>query len=261
MTGAFRWTLLVLGRPWLVASALAAVVGFATAVTVGTFLTAARPGGSRLGEEPLLLADMHRADVAAELVGRPLMITGAVVLAVAAAHVGGTFSTGLIRVVAVRRPDRVRWLLGTWAALSAVTVALSGVASGTVLLAAHVLAGSSGVDTSAWSSGEGLVAVASRAAGVAVALIGFTSAGVALAVLLRSGVAAMGVGLAYGLVEGLAAGLLGRGGGLLPGQVLAEVSRGLGDGPSPAAALLAPVLVGGCLAVSAVVLRLRDITE
>jgi hypothetical protein len=254
--------LLLMWRPWLVSSALAAVAGFAVAVTVGTFVTASQPGGSRLGETPLLLRDMSDPGTAAELVGRPLMITGAVVLALAAAHVGGAFTSGLVRVVFVRQPQRFRWLLGTWAALAVVTVALSVVASTTVLVTALVLAGAYGVDPSAWSTRDGLIAIAERAFGVALALVGFTSAGVALAVLLRSGIAAMGVGLAYGLFEGLAAALLGsRAGEFLPGQVLAAVSRGpTGDQPAVTAAS-AVLLVAGCLAVSGVVVARRDVLE
>lgn len=261
MIGAARWTWITLRRPAILVPGVAAVVAFGIAVTVATFYTAGRPGGSRLGAEPLYLQDMGAAGIPADLVGRTLMITGAVALAVAAAHVGGAFTSGLVRTVFVRQPSRLRWLVGTWWALCGFTAALTVIGSVTVLLTAAIAATASGIDISAWLSASSLAAAGVRTIGVAVALIGFTTAGVLLAVIVRSAVVAIGIGLAYGLFEGLFAATLGEAGRYLPAQTLAVVSRGLADPGFVPALVVGAVLIAGCLAAAALILSRRDVLD
>lgn len=256
-----RWTWFLIQRPVIVWPGIAAVAAFGIAVTMATFFTASRPGGSRLGPTPLFLEDMGAASIPADLVGRTLMITGAVALAVAAAHVGGSFSGGLVRQVFVRQPDRARWLLGTWLTLCLFTAALTLVGSATVLVTATIAATINGVDVSAWYTAAGLGGAAVRTLGVAVALVGFTTAGVLIAVLVRSAIVAIGIGLAYGLFEGLASATLGEAGRFLPAQTLAVVSRGLTDPGFGPSAVIAAALITGCLVVACVVITRRDVLD
>ncbi|NYF18049.1 ABC-type transport system involved in multi-copper enzyme maturation permease subunit [Microbacterium sp. AK009] len=261
MIASARYTWILLRRPALLWSGIGAVAAFGIAVTVATFFTASRPGGSRLGPIPLTIETMGAVGVPADLVGRILMITGAVTLAVAAAHVGGVFSTGLVRTIFVRQPHRTTWLLGTWLTLCGLTVALTLIGSITVLATATALASAYGVDTAAWFTPEGLSLAAIRTLGVAAALIGFTTAGMLLAVLTRSAIVAIGIGLGYGLFEGLLSATLGDAGRFLPAQTLAVVSRGTADPWFFFATLIAAALIGACLTVAAVTLHRRDITQ
>lgn len=261
MIGSARYTWMLLRRPALLWSGIGAVAAFGIAVTVATFFTASRPGGSRLGPVPLTLDTMGAAAVPADLVGRILMITGAVTLAVAAAHVGGAFSTGLVRTIFVRQPNRPTWVLGTWLTLCGLTIALTVIGNIAVLATATVLAAGYGVDTAAWFTPDGLGGAAVRTLGVAAALIGFTTAGVLLAVLTRSAIVAIGIGLGYGLFEGLLAATLGDAGRYLPAQTLAVVSRGTADAGFLPATLTAAGLIGACLVAAAFTLQRRDITQ
>jgi hypothetical protein len=108
MIGAFTATWLKLTRPLLLLATTGATIGFAVMVTVGTFLTAARPGGSRLSDPPMLLSTMNGATVPGDLISRMVMVLGAVILTACAAHVAGEYRTGTLSIQLVRQPDGER---------------------------------------------------------------------------------------------------------------------------------------------------------
>lgn len=241
MIGAYRSAWTMLSRPVLLWPGLGAIVLFTVTAITFTFTTAAAPGGSRFTDPPTTLADLAEPDALAQLIGRPVMITGTVVLAVAILHVTSQYSSGLIRVALVYQPRRARWLVGNWLALASAAVAASVVgavaAAGTAIVCATIW----GVDTASWSDGVGSALAAS--ANLAVGMVAFAVAGSALAVWLRSPIAALASGLVYALFEGLFTAAASVGQGLLPASAFATVATSGSNGTPYLPSLVATVLL------------------
>ncbi|MFD4023241.1 hypothetical protein ACFWRV_06895 [Streptomyces sp. NPDC058576] len=262
MKNSFLASWIILSRPLTLLSASGAAALFAVALTAGTFITAARPGGSRLSDPPLLVADMGAANVPGNLVGRLAMVLGAVALSVCAASIATEFTSGTVRHQLIRLPSRARWLAGRALALAVLVVAVSALATATVLASAYVAAAAWGVPTDGWATAAGLRATLRAAGGVQASTLGFAAIGAGLALLLRSSIAAIGFGLVYGLFESLLAAIVPGAAKILPGQVLAAVATGGSDELSFSQAVLrATAFVVAVYLTAAVVFLRRDITE
>lgn len=260
MIGAFRsaWTLLA--RPALLWPGLAAIVVFTVMSIAFTFTTAAAPGGSRFTDPPTTLADLASPEALSGLVGRPVMITGTVVLAVAVVHITSQYSSGLVRVALVYQRRRARWLVGNWLALALAAVGASVVGVVVAVVAAVICAGIWRVDASAWSGSA--ASVLGAAGNLALGMVAFAIAGSALAVWLRSPIAALGSALVYALFENLVDAAAPFGQGLLPASAFTTVATS-GSGGTP----YLPSLIATALILIAVVtgttglITSRDVTD
>lgn len=261
MIGVFRATWTKLGRKSVSLGAAAAIALFGAMSVVVTFTTARRAGGSRLWDPPLTVGQMGRAELPAELAGRSVMVLGAVVVTIAAAITAAEYSTGAIRTQLVRRPRRWDWWAGTVLAQACFTALLSLWSLVVVVSTAFVLAGVYGVPTDQWLSADAAVELLSAGGGVTMCLLGLTVLGSALAIVLRSAIAAIGAGLVWMLFEGLLVGLWPTLGGFLPGQLLSAIATGGNETVDFQWALAAGIAFTTVLGVAAgAVFTRRDIT-
>lgn len=196
-------------------------------------------------------------------------LLGIIALVIAAANVATEYTSGTLKVLLVREPRRAVLLTGKVAALW--TFVLAGVA---MTLLASVVASASvaaarGIDMSAWWTSDGMSALAQSWANVSAATLVWALLGVMLAIVFRSGFAAIGLGIAYPLiVEGLLELVLPDVTKWMPGSVLARLAEGaeipaafgtdetLGYG---VAALLALAYAAAFAFVSLALLQRRDV--
>jgi len=224
--GVFASELMKLRRPALLAGGGAVLLGFIALVTV---LGLERVTGGSLGQflRPIVLAELARPGglVLGLQRGGPLM--GIVVLGIFAAAFGVEYSTGALRNLLVREPRRLEFLGGKYLALlvfgTVVVLACAAVSIGI----AFAIAPSRGISTSAWASAAGVSAVWTAIWHLVLAALGFGTLGAALAVILRSPVAALAVGVAWILpAESILAAAWADGKYWLPGQLLQNLAAG-----------------------------------
>lgn len=260
MIGGFRSAWTMLARPVLLWPGLGAIILFSVTAITFTFTTAAAPGGSRFTDPPTTLADLAAAGTLPQLVGRPVMITGIVVLAIAILQITSQYSSGFVRIALVYQPRRARWLVGNWLALAAAAIIASVVgavvAIGTTLVCAAVW----GVSTTAW--GSDVAATVAAVGNLAIGMVAFAIAGSALAVWLRSPIAALATGLVYALFENLLDSAAPVGQGLLPASAFSTVATsGLGADPYVPSLIATVVLLIAIISGTLGLLISRDITE
>lgn len=241
MIGAFRSAWTMLARPALLWPGLGAIVLFSITAITFTFTTASAPGGSRLTNPPTTLADLAEPDALAQFVGRPVMITGTVVLAIAILHVTSQYSSGFIRAALVYQPRRAQWFLGNGLALASAAVTASIIGAAVATSTAFICAGIWGVDTTAWVDGIG--AAVSATGNVALGMVAFAVSGAALAVVLRSPIAALATGLVYALFENLLNAAAPFGQGLLPASAFTTVATSGYNGNLYLPSLIATVVL------------------
>lgn len=260
MIGAFRSAWTMLARPVMLWPGLGAIVLFSITATTFTFTTAAAPGGSRLTDPPTTLADLELPGTLALLVGRPVMITGIVVLAVAILQITSQYSSGFVRIAFVYQPRRTRWLVGNWCALATAAIGISVVGALTAIATAFVSATVWNVDTSAW--GEDVDGTIAAVGNLALGMVAYAIAGSALAVWLRSSIAALATGLVYALFENLLDAAAPVGQGLLPSSAFSTVATsGLGDNPYLPSLIATLVLLTAITSSTIGLLTRRDVTE
>lgn len=221
-----QWT--ALGRPRTLAALLGAVVlaaCLATALAVGPAGEQATGGpGAPAGSS---IAALEPASGMVEGIASAASLVGAIALAFGASVVAGLFSGGTVRGMLVREPRRLRLLAGTWAAVASLVAAAAAVAVPVSAGLALAIAGARGLDTSAWTSAEGLGELLGALASVPASAVGFATLGVALGALVRSPGLAVGLGLAWALpAESLLSAAWDGAEGVLPGRLLAAVAEG-----------------------------------
>ncbi|MBY6348903.1 hypothetical protein HQ607_01175 [Rhodococcus corynebacterioides] len=260
MNGAFRAAWIMVARPRRVLPALAAVALFSTLAVTFTFTTAAAPGGSRFTDPPTTLTDLANADALSQMVSRPVMVTGIVVLAASILHVTSQYSTGFIRVQFVRQPRRASWLVGQWLALASAAFIAALIGALTAVATTLICAWLWNVDTTQW--GEGVWQAVSAAGNLALGMMAFSLVGSALGLVLRSSTAALSVGLVYALFESLIINVAPLGQGLLPASAFATVATAGSDGSLYARALVATTVLCATVAIGTInLLKNRDVTE
>jgi ABC-type transport system involved in multi-copper enzyme maturation permease subunit len=198
--------------------------------------------------------------------GRSLIIVIALIMVTS--NIAAEWSQGTLRNLLVREPNRLRLLAGKMLALvlfviisAALTLAIS---AALILVAAHA----QGLQTSAWTSSEGLRTLLSFFGNEVLCLVGISLLGMLIAVLTRSVGAAVGVTLAYVLVpEGIIAMVWQQGSQWFPVRVLnflpgSTFPPAVGPTPPqgyPAALLVALLWMVGFVVVSAVVFQRQDV--
>ena len=167
------------------------------------------------------IASLEEAGGLTSVLGFGGSILGIITLVVFAGNLAAEYSNGTLKLLLSRQPRRLMLLGGKLTALASFAIAGVTIAALAQMLAAVAVASARGFDTSAWWTAENL--------GNAIGLIGrlwgamlvWGALGTVLAILLRSGPAAIGIGIGYVLVgEGLLSLALPDVVRYLPGQVI-----------------------------------------
>jgi hypothetical protein len=188
--------------------------------------------------------------------------TGTFLFVVFAGAMAAEMSRGTIRTMLLRQPRRLPLLAGKLAALLTFAGATLAVAEAATWVAASALAGTNGVDASAWTGGAALGAAAGDFGAVLVWIAGYAVLGTALGVLLRSVSLTLAVGIAWaGPFEHLVQDAWGPASRLFPGLLLEAFAAG-GTTEVTAARALATVLAYTAVAAVAAgaVFARRDVT-
>jgi ABC-2 type transport system ATP-binding protein len=215
-----------LWRPLMLLGGGVLLLGFIALVTV---LALYRVTGDSLGAfvRPAVIAELSAPDglVLGLKRGGPLM--GIVVLGIFAAAFGSEYTTGTLRNLLVREPRRLEYLSGKYVALIAFGTLVVLLAALVSIAIAFAVAPGRGISTSAWLSSAGLAAVWSAIWHLILAALGFGTLGAALAIVLRSPVAALAIGVAWVLpAESMLASAWDSGKYWLPGQLLQTLAVG-----------------------------------
>ncbi|MGI9657832.1 MAG: ABC transporter permease [Gaiellaceae bacterium] len=259
MLNAFQSEWLKLKRPGVVGTVIGAMAAFAALaaalVTTGSFGSDAGPFDASAA------GDLNAAEGIASGLGLAAQFIGIVALVMVAWMVAREFGDGTIRNLLIRMPQRLKLAAGKFGALAALLTAGVVVAAGAAVIAAFAFAPGSGVDTGAWVSVDGLLAVGEGTGQLLLATLGWAAIGALLGVVLRSGALAVGVGLAWMLpVEGLLGASIGDLGDLLPGSVFATIAGGASGISYTTALLLGLLYAGAAAAVSLAVFQRHDVT-
>ena len=233
ITAAFSSEVLKLRRRGLVLGGGGLLLAFVALVTV---LGLVRATGDAWGPwlRPVVIAQLSQPDglVLGLKRGGPLM--GIVVLGIFAGAFGTEYSASALRNLLVREPRRLQFLAGKYLALLLLGVIVVIAASAVSIAIAFAVAPSRSIDTTAWTTVTGVHAVSSSILQITLATIGFGTLGAALAVILRSPVAALAVGVAWMFAAESALGAAWSSGqNWLPGRLLTN----LASGGSPAVSL------------------------
>lgn len=263
MMRVFRAEWLRLRQPLLLGGSTTGVAGFGVLITAVTFLLIARNGTTRGFNNRLLGAeDFAGPDGFALLLQRAVMILGLVAASVAAGQVGADYSSGVLRSLALREPNRLRLFAGKLLALCSFALLVVTSACLGVLGTALLVAPNQGVSTAAWFSEAGVTSGLFAVGNLMLACCGFAALGAALGVILRSAIVAIALAAAYGLVEGVVGAFAGGVTRWLPGQALSALAQGGTPNMTYGeAALTVTLTVLGTLGLTGVLLLRRDITE
>ncbi|MEX1209119.1 MAG: ABC transporter permease [Acidimicrobiia bacterium] len=177
-----------------------AVVGFSI---LATFLTLNRAGGgtsSGPGSEMVFgVGQLSTAEGMANILGVAATFLGVLTLGLFATLIANEYSHGTIRTLLVKEPRRLRLLSGQLVAI-AVFAALAVVVASLVATAVGLaVAPAQGVDTAAWLTSDGYVALATAIGNLILSSLGWGVIGALLAVVLRAPAPAVSAGLAYAL--------------------------------------------------------------
>ncbi|GAA3288320.1 ABC transporter permease [Dactylosporangium vinaceum] len=250
------------GLLWGTLGAVVAVTALATAIgiaTAGDGNARQAPGGPAIG---VSVATLQSASGLSNGLSSAATLLGVVALCVCAGAVAGEYAQGTLRNLLIRQPRRLRLFAGIALACAAFSTLMVAVATLASVAASFVTAGVTGLDTSAWATGAAAGDVVRAAADTSMSTIGWAGIGFALAVVLRTPVAAIAVGVAYALpVESIVNAAVDDADRYLPGQLLAAVAGGgttdVGYGYAlTVLAAYAAVIAAG----AAVLLRRRDVT-
>ncbi len=252
-------------RRWSVLAGAGVMLVVSTFIAYLTFHQIA--SGATSPEMTDLIHSFHTSQGLVSIVGQARSLIIAIALILVSANLAAEWTQGTLRNLLVREPHRLRWLAGKMLALVLfvlLSMLLTLVISGTFIL---IIAQGQGIQTTAWTSVEGLRIFLAFFGNEVLCLIGVSALGMLIAVLTRSVVAAVGIALAYILVfEGIIAVVLPQVSQWFPGRVFNTIVGAMVPlvGPNPPqgylAALLAAVLwTIGFLVVSAIVFRRQDV--
>ena len=265
MLRAFMSQWVALRRPRLLLGVVGAMVAAAAVATAIAVSTAGTASGTSLppAATASTLADVASASGIATGIGGASALLGAIALAVAASIVAAEFSNGTIRTLLIREPRRTRLMAGRWMAIGSLVALAAGAAVLTSIAVAFVAARSRGIDTSLWTSPDGLRAAGGALIWTPASAVGYAALGAALGALLRSPGLSVGVGLAWVLpIESILASSWEQAGDLLPGRLLNALAQGgTGDVTLAVAAGGAAVWAVGLAAGACTAFARRDVVS
>jgi ABC-type transport system involved in multi-copper enzyme maturation permease subunit len=264
VTRAFRSEVLKFRR-WSVLAGAGVMLVVSTFITYLTFHQIA--SGANGPEMTDLIAAFHTPQGLVSIIGQARSLIIAIALVIVSANLAAEWTQGTLRNLLVREPHRLRWLAGKMLAVVffvLLSMLLTLVISSTFIL---ILAQGQGIQTTAWTSADGLRIFLAFFGNEVMCLIGVSALGMLIAVLTRSVVATVGIALGYILVfEGIIAVVVPQVSQWFPGRVFNTIVGATVPmvGPTPPqgylAALLATVLwiIGFCV-VSAIVFPHQDV--
>jgi len=242
-----------------------AAVGFTVMLTVVSILNADNPSEhgpiKRVGIDFEQLAEPGGYLAGLETASSFL---GIVALAMFASSVAAEFSTGTIRALLVTDSRRRRLLAGKIAGLTIVLTAVVLLAAVVGSIVAFAMAGSQGVDTSAWATIDGLGEGAAIWATTALATIIWGLFGAMIAMLSKSAAISIAAGVAYFLIaeQLILHSLWPSTADWLPAGVLDALSQGGTDTLSFSGALaLGAAYAAIVYVVTTTIFEQRDITD
>lgn len=244
MTRALRFELIKLWRRRTVLIALAVTTVF-SAGSAALLLASAEParpanGNVRSGGGPgLTLEELADAGGGTQIFATSLAFAGFFVLVTFTAAMAAEFSRGNVRTMVLRQPDRLRLLAGKLVALLASAAVLLALAEVLGWTTARLLAGSSDVDASRWTSADALGAAAVDYGTVLIWVTGYALLGTALAVVVRCVPVALAIGIAWaGPFEHILADAWSGANAVFPGLLLEAFVAGGRDDVTAGQALL-----------------------
>lgn len=224
MRRSFRSEWIKLRRRAMLLGGAGSIIGFVVFFTVVTILTSS---DGEIEGPGITLTALVRDDGLAEALGQTATFLGVVALGIFAIAVASEYSQGTLRNLLVRQPDRRRLLAGKVLALASFAAASVVLAVIVAVAVAPLAALVADVDSDAWYSGSGLLALLAAAGNLALAAIGWGLLGTLLAIVLRSPAAAIGVGAAYALpFELILTSVWSGAADWLPGQLLSTLASG-----------------------------------
>lgn len=268
MIAAFRSEWTKLGRRNFLWGGFGTLIGFAVLLTLTTILTAnsdpdaavaGPPGGFGGGGVDLESAGGYLAGL-----DQAAAFLGIIALALFAANVAAEFSTGSIRVLLSTQPRRAQMLGGKLLALGAFVVTAIFYAAIVSTVLAFALAGSQGIDTAAWTSGDAVGAGISIYVNVTLAAFVYGLFGAMLGMLTKSSAIAIAAGVAYFLLGEtlLLQPLWDQVEKWFPAGVLSAFASGGSEAVGYGrAALLTAVYAAAAWVITTVVLERRDIVD
>ncbi|WAH98186.1 ABC transporter permease [Arthrobacter sp. MMS18-M83] len=249
-------------------SVLAGAVVMLALSTFIAYLTFHQIASGATGKEMTgLIAAFDTPQGLVSIIGQARSVIIAIALVMVTANLAAEWSQGTLRNLLVREPRRLRWLAGKMLALVLfvlLSMLLTLLISGTFIL---ILAQGQGIQTTPWTSAEGIRVFLAFVGNEVLCLIGVCALGMVIAVLTRSVAAAVGIALAYMLVvEGIIAVVLPQVTQWFPGRVFNTIVGAAVPlvGPTPPqgypAALAAALLwIVGFVLASASVFPRQDV--
>ncbi len=252
-------------RRWSVLAGTGVMLVVSTFIAYLTFHQIAV--GATSPEMTDLIASFHTPQGLVSIIGQARALIVAIVMVMVTANLAAEWSQGTLRNLLVREPRRLRWLAGKMLAL--VLFVLLSMLLTLLISSAFVLllAQGQGVQTTTWTSVEGLRIFLAFLGNEVLCLIGVSALGMLIAVLTRAVAASVGIALAYILVvEGIIAVVLPHVTEWFPGRVFNTIVGATVPivGPTPPqgylAALGAAVLwIIGFVVASAMVFPRQDV--
>ena len=243
----------------------AAAVGFTVLLTVVSILNADNPGQhgpiKRVGIDFEELAEPGGYLAGFETASSFL---GLIALAMFASSIAAEFSTGTIRALLVTDSRRRRLLAGKIAGLTVVLAIVVSLAALIGSIVAFAIAGSQGVDTSAWATIDGLGEGATIWASTVLATIVWGLFGAMIAMWSKSAAISIAAGVAYFLIgeQLILHSLWPSTADWLPAGVLDALAQGGTETLSFAGALtLGAVYAAIVYVITSTIFERRDITD
>lgn len=215
-----------LRQPRILAGVMSALALFAILSTLMTLTLLLRNGTVRGFENVLLQSkDFIGSGGLALLIERQVMIIGLAVSSVSASQFATDYMYGTIRMISIREPNRLRWLMGKLCAL----IIFHLLAVVTAVLCTGFTAWfmqNNLLTFNAWWSLEGWTATSLSFLNLSLAAIGYGVIGAIGGLILKSSLEAVSLLAGYMLFEGVLAGLFGSVFQCFPGQTLAAIAQG-----------------------------------
>jgi ABC-type transport system involved in multi-copper enzyme maturation permease subunit len=238
---AFHSEWIKLRRPTLLVGVFGGLAAAASIFVVLLFTQAAAvgPGSADLPSLVVLAQPnglIHGID-------RVVVLLGIVAFGIAAFQIASEYSLGTLRQLLVRQPRRTVLLAGKYLGVVSFMIAAVVFAALVGGVVAVIMAHVRHVPVGAWFSATGVKDLAQALGELLLAVIGFTTLGLAIGLLLRSAVFAVVAGLAYLIaVESIIGRILPATNKWLPGQLLLGVGQGGNSTSTFSRALLISVL-------------------
>ncbi|MDQ3737991.1 MAG: ABC transporter permease [Actinomycetota bacterium] len=187
----------------------------------------------------------------------------AFLLAVFIGTVAGEFSRGTFRTMLLQQPGRVRVLVGKMVAVVGFAAVLAIFAEVIAWITARLLAPGQGIDTSAWTTTDAVLAAADDYGRLLVFIVGWSLLATMIGVLARSVPLGVGVGLVWaGPIENIVGESWSPGERFFPGLLLRAIINPDSSTVSSGRVLLTLSIYGAiAIAVAGVALSRRDVTS